>query len=58
MQLPVPLEGAADKTYVGVGPGTRFHIANNYFFLNYWEFPVSGPFNFDYTRKFAILKVF
>lgn len=53
-----PLEGAADKTYVGVGPGTRFHIANNYFFLNYWEFPVSGPLNFEYTTQVAILKVF
>jgi hypothetical protein len=54
----VPLEGAADKTFVGIGPGTRFHLANNYFFLHYWEFPVTGRFSYDYTAQFAILKVF
>jgi hypothetical protein len=54
----VPLEGATSKTLVGVGPGTRFHIANNYFLLSYWEFPVNGPLTFDYTAQFAILKVF
>ena len=30
-------------TYFGVGPGTRFHIAKNFIFLHYWEFPLIGP---------------
>lgn len=54
-----PLDGAArNATYAGLGPGTRFHIAKNYFFMNYWEFPVTGPHPFAYTAQFALLKVF
>ena len=35
----VPLEDDGDPT-VGVGPGTRFQIGGNWYFLNYWEFQV------------------
>jgi hypothetical protein len=55
--LIVPFEDRQKPTYVGIGPGTRFHIANDWFFLNYWEFPVVGGKPFDYQLQFAILKV-
>ena len=55
----VPLDGTSStKTYFGVGPGTRFHIAKNFFFLHYWEFPLVGPHAFTYNMQVALLKVF
>jgi hypothetical protein len=55
----VPLDGGASRfTMVSVGPGTRFHIANNYFFLADWSFPVTGNRPSEYTMQFALLKVF
>jgi hypothetical protein len=54
----VPFEDNNEPTYVGVGPGTRFHIANDYYLLHYWEFPVVGNAPFDYQMQTAILKVF
>ena len=52
----VPLEDGGKPTYVGVGPGTRFQIAGNWYLLHYWEFPVVGPQAFDYQMQTAILK--
>jgi hypothetical protein len=43
---------------VSVGPGTRFHIANNYYFLADWDFPVTGNRPDRYTLQVALLKVF
>jgi hypothetical protein len=54
----VPLDGGVENTFFGIGPGTRFHIADDYYFLNYWEFPVTGKAPFDYSMTAAILKVF
>jgi hypothetical protein len=55
----VPLDGGASKsTVVSVGPGTRFHIVNNYFFLADWDFPVTGNRPYEYTLQVALLKVF
>ena len=55
----VPLDGGASRfTVVSVGPGTRFHIANNYFFLADWDFPVTGNRPDRYTLQVALLKVF
>jgi hypothetical protein len=55
----VPLEGGASRfTVVTFGPGTRFHIANNYFFLANWDFPVTGNRPDLYTLQVALLKVF
>jgi hypothetical protein len=55
----VPLDGTnKTMTYFGVGPGTRFHIARNFFFLNYWEFPLVGPHPYTYNMQVALLKVF
>ncbi len=55
----VPLDGTSKTgTYLGVGPGTRFHIAKNFFFLNYWEFPLTGPHPQSYIMQVALLKVF
>jgi len=48
----------AGGTQVSVGPGTRFHLAKNYFFLNYWDIPVTGPHPYTYNAQFAIMKVF
>jgi hypothetical protein len=54
----VPLDGGWRTSYVGVGPGTRFHIAKNYFFLHYWEFPVTGARPDNFIMQVALLKVF
>ena len=55
----VPVDGTAGAgTDFGIGPGTRFHLTNNYFFLHYWEFPVTGPHPFTYSMQFALLKIF
>jgi hypothetical protein len=55
----VPLEGGASRnTVISVGAGTRFHITDNFFFLNNWEVPVTGPHPFTYNVTFALLKVF
>ena len=55
----VPLDGGASRfTVVSVGPGTRFHIANNYYFLADWDFPVTGNSPDRYTLQVALLKVF
>ena len=52
----VPLEDRNRPTYVGVGPGTRFQITGNWWFLHYWEFPLVGPQVFDYQMQTAIVK--
>jgi hypothetical protein len=55
----VPLDGGASRfTVVSVGPGTRFHIANDYYFLADWDFPVTGNRPDRYTLQLALLKVF
>jgi hypothetical protein len=56
--LSVPLAGGYKNTFVGIGPGTRFHIANNYYLLNYWEFPVTRSREGEYSVQFALLKMF
>jgi hypothetical protein len=43
---------------VTVGAGTRFHIANNYFFLMDLDVPVTGNRPAEYTLLVALLKVF
>jgi hypothetical protein len=55
----VPLDGTSrTATQFGIGPGTRFHIARNFFFLNYWQFPLVGPHPNNYTVQFALVKLF
>jgi hypothetical protein len=55
----VPLDGgAARETLVSLGPGTRFHLTHNYFFLNFWDFPVTGNRPDTFSVQFALLKVF
>jgi hypothetical protein len=57
--LLVPLDGGASRlTTVSIGPGTRFHIANNCYFLANWDFPVTGNRPYLYTLQVALLKVF
>ena len=51
----VPLEDRGLPTYVGVGPGTRFQITGNSWFLHYWEFPVVGQQAFDYMMQTALV---
>ena len=57
-QVVVPFEDRNRPTYVGVGPGTRFQIAGDWYFLHYWEFPLVGPPAFDYQMQTAIVKAF
>ena len=52
----IPLEDRGRPAYVGVGPGTRFQIVGNWWFLHYWEFPLVGPQAFDYSMQTAIVK--
>jgi hypothetical protein len=55
----VPLDGtASQRTYASVGPGTRFHLGKNFFFLHFWEFPVVHPDPYSYSMQVALLKVF
>jgi hypothetical protein len=55
----VPLDGTSKTaTNFGIGPGTRFHITRNFFFLHYWEFPLVGPHLNNFTVQFALVKVF
>jgi hypothetical protein len=55
----IPLDGTTKtNTYFGIGPGTRFHIGKDFYFLHYWEFPLVGPHPYTYTVQTALLKVF
>jgi hypothetical protein len=52
----VPVEGSGQAN-VGVGPGTRFQINGNWYFLHYWEFQaVRSNQPFDYQMQTAIVK--
>ncbi len=52
----VPLEDGGKPTYVGIGPGTRFQITGNWYYLNYWEFQVGKDRPFEYQIQSAIVK--
>jgi hypothetical protein len=55
----VPFDGGASRqTVVTVGPGTRFHITKNFFFLADLDVPVTGNRPDTYTFQVALLKVF
>ena len=54
----VPLEDRSQPTYVGAGPGIRFQIIGDWYFLHYWEFPLTGPHPFSYQMQLAIVKLF
>ena len=55
----VPLDGGASRfTVVSVGPGPRFRIAINCFFLADWDFPVTGNKPDHHTLQVPLLKVF
>jgi hypothetical protein len=57
--ITVPVgSGNTSQTILSVGPGTRFHIASNYFFLADLDFPVSTTKPYEYTLQVALLKVF
>jgi hypothetical protein len=51
----VPLEGDGRPT-VGIGPGTRFQITGNWWFLAYCEFQVTDERPFDYQVQAAIVR--
>jgi hypothetical protein len=50
-----PLEDEGSAT-VGLGPGTRFQIGHNWWFLAYWEFQVAKKKAFDYQVQAAIVR--
>ena len=57
--LSVPLDGTASTaTNVTLGPGTRFHLGEDFYLLNFWGFPVTGPHPDAYSVQFAIVKIF
>jgi len=57
--LSVPLnDTATTATNVTLGPGTRFHLGADYYFLNYWAFPVTGPHPEQFSVQFALVKLF
>jgi hypothetical protein len=57
--LSVPLDGTASTgTNLTLGPGTRFHLGENFYLLNFWGFPVTGPHPDAYSVQFAIVKIF
>jgi hypothetical protein len=55
----VPLgTGSAKDTMVTLGPGTRFHLGHNFFFLHYWQFPITGPRSQQVSVQFSLVKFF
>ena len=42
-------------TNIDVGPGTRFHITNNFFFLHDRQFPLTGPHPYTFAVQFALM---
>lgn len=53
--LVTPLEGGG-QTSIGIGPGTRFQITGNWYFLNYWEVQTAGQKPFSFQTQAAIVK--
>ncbi len=54
-----PLDGTTKtNSFISLGPGTRFHLGQNFFLLHYWEFPLIGPHADTYMVQTALLKVF
>ncbi|QDU21546.1 transporter family protein [Urbifossiella limnaea] len=51
-----PIDNSGGPTYVGAGPGMRFQITGDWYFLNYWEAQVSGEKPFNYQTQIAIVK--
>jgi hypothetical protein len=58
LNVTVPLEDRGEPTFVGFGPGTRFRIGGDWYFLNYWEFQVGNDKPYDFNAQVAILKTF
>jgi hypothetical protein len=55
----VPLDRTSSApTSVILGPGTRFHLGDDFYLLNFWGFPVTGPHPDAYSVQFAIVKTF
>ncbi len=55
----VPLDRtSSNATSVILGPGTRFHLGDDFYLLNFWGFPVTGPHPDAYSVQFAIVKIF
>lgn len=52
-----PVQGS-QPTVASVGPGTRFHIAGNWFFLADLDFPVTTSKPYNSLLQVALLKVF
>ncbi|HEY2159257.1 MAG TPA: hypothetical protein VGH33_26765 [Isosphaeraceae bacterium] len=57
--LAVPLDRTSStSTSVTIGPGTRFHLGEDFYILNFWGFPVTGPHPDAYSVQFGIVKIF
>ena len=53
----VPLNGNGSTNF-GIGPGTRFHVVNNWFVLGFANFVITSPEPYGYQAQAAIMKVF
>ena len=53
-----PFQAGSQGAYAGAGPGTRFHLGRDFYFLHYWEFALTGPHPQDYTTQTGLLKLF
>lgn len=57
--LSVPLDRTAPTaTGVTLGPGTRFHLGDDFYLLNFWGFPVTGPHPDAFSVQLALVKIF
>jgi hypothetical protein len=54
----IPLQGDVSTTFVSIGPGTRFEIAEKTFFLAFAEIPPTAPRVVDYLTQVSIMRVF
>jgi len=55
----IPLDGTArDRTFFSIGPGTRFHLGNDYYLLHFWEFPIVGPPSYTYSMQLGLVRLF
>ena len=55
----VPLDATASRNaLVAVGPGARFHIADNFYLSVDWDFPVTKARVGSNTLQFVVIKAF
>ena len=54
----IPLQGDVSKTFVSVGPGFRFEVAEKTYLLGFVEVPLTAPRAVDYLMQYSIMRIF